>query len=91
MDGVKFLFGTSMIAMALYYLNFTLDFHYLDALLGILFILIGTYFYWKFKAPISSHSNFEFKHVLVKILNKRKTVCSIFYVIGIVFLSIAFF
>ena len=91
MDGVKFLFGTSMIAMALYYLNFILYFHYLTALLGILFILIGTYLYWKLKALTSFHPNSKFEHILIKILNKRKSVSSICYVIGIVFLSIAFF
>ena len=91
MDSVKFLFGTSMIAMALYYLNFVVHFHYLNALLGILFILLGIYFYWKFKPLTSFHFNSKFVHILIKILNKRKSVSSICYMIGIVFLSIAFF
>ena len=89
MDGVKFLFGTSMIAMALYYLNFILHFHYLSALFGILFILTGLY--WKFKLFTSFHSSSNIKNILIKILNKRKMTSYFCYVIGIVFLSFAFF
>ena len=91
MDGVKFLFGTSMIAMALYYLNFILRFHYLNALLGILFILTGIYLYWKLKAFISFKPSSKIEHILMNILKKRKSVSITCYVIGIVFLSFAFF
>ncbi len=91
MDGVKFLFGTSMIAMALYYLNFVVNFHYLSALLGILFILTGIYFYGKFKVLTSFHPNSKIENILMKILNKRKSISFTCYIIGILFLSIAFF
>ena len=91
MDSVKFLFGTSMIAMALYYLHFILDFHYLKALLGTLFILTGIYFYLKFNTFISFYPNSKVGHILIKILNKRKCISFTCYTIGILFLSIAFF
>ncbi len=81
MESVKFLFGTTMIAMAFYYLNFTLDWHYLKILLGLSCFFVGLQLYWKFRKATSSYALYQF----------RKVLSGTCYLMGILLLLTAFF
>lgn len=82
MDGVKFLFGTTMMAMALYYLGFILDFQYFRALLGLIIMIVGIQLYWNFEKFTFSY------HISRKM---QIGTCWACYLIGSLLLFIAFF
>ena len=82
MDIVKFLFGTTMIVMALYYLNFILEFQYFKATLGLFVITIGIYLYWKVEDKLTRPSQ-----ALRKIRTGLSLIC---YFIGSLLLFTAF-